>query len=609
MAERRLVEPRPHAAPVGHDEDHAPLRRQHAPHLAQQLPRAVGDFEAVHGKQPVDRSVGERQAVVVDQHAVRGVHRAASARRPGCPASARRGAAPRRERRRDTARRSRARSASSDAGRASARGCDASAAGAPSARAASRRTRADRRRRAAWTRLSCYFARQSDRFARHFKPSVPIRSSPYVALSLGERAATLARRRRSPRNRADTHAEARNRAVCLPFRQLRGADPRPGGGRHGVDRCARRQGDPGAAQGQGLEARRIFSSPTTTATTPAATCSSRRRRVARSSARQRRPSAFPASTARWPKAMSSQFGNFEIKVLETPGHTLGHVSLLHPGGQGRLRRRHAVRHGRGAHLRGQRRDDVEVAAEDHAAADGHGNLLRARVHAVERPLRADAGARTTRRWSTAPRRSTGCARRTSRRCRRGSTASWRPTPSCARTSPPSGPSSACCMRPIGTCSRPSASARTRADGDERAQRRGRHPPSSISSRIPKAGTIARRFATIAATERAPHRRRSISCSRPARSRAGIASMPPRSGTGMPARRWRCRSRRPTACAADIRLGADLAAGERPQGVVPPGYWQSAHSLGAWTLVGCTVAPGFVFEKFELAPEGFAPPRR
>ena len=43
---------------------------------------------------------------------------------------------------------------------------------------------------------------------------------------------------------------------------------------------------------------------------------------------------------------------------------------------------------------------------------------------------------------------------------------------------------------------------------------------------------------------------------------------------------------------DIRLGPDLAAGERPQAVVPAGAWQQAASLGDWTLVGCTVAPGF-----------------
>jgi uncharacterized protein len=57
----------------------------------------------------------------------------------------------------------------------------------------------------------------------------------------------------------------------------------------------------------------------------------------------------------------------------------------------------------------------------------------------------------------------------------------------------------------------------------------------------------------------------------------------------------------------LRLGADLTAGERPQGVVPAGVWQSARSLGAWTLVGCTVAPGFRFEGFEMAPSGWEPP--
>lgn len=55
-----------------------------------------------------------------------------------------------------------------------------------------------------------------------------------------------------------------------------------------------------------------------------------------------------------------------------------------------------------------------------------------------------------------------------------------------------------------------------------------------------------------------------------------------------------------------RLGVDLAAGERPQAVVPGGAWQSAKSLGRWTLVGCTVAPGFEFGRFELAPPGRFP---
>lgn len=54
------------------------------------------------------------------------------------------------------------------------------------------------------------------------------------------------------------------------------------------------------------------------------------------------------------------------------------------------------------------------------------------------------------------------------------------------------------------------------------------------------------------------------------------------------------------------LGNDLKAGQRPQLVVPAGCWQTATSLGAWTLVGCTVAPGFRFEGFEMAPPGWRP---
>ena len=54
------------------------------------------------------------------------------------------------------------------------------------------------------------------------------------------------------------------------------------------------------------------------------------------------------------------------------------------------------------------------------------------------------------------------------------------------------------------------------------------------------------------------------------------------------------------------LGPDLLEGERPQFVAPAHWWQSAESLGPWTLVGCTVAPGFEFAHFELAPPGWAP---
>ena len=58
--------------------------------------------------------------------------------------------------------------------------------------------------------------------------------------------------------------------------------------------------------------------------------------------------------------------------------------------------------------------------------------------------------------------------------------------------------------------------------------------------------------------------------------------------------------------ATHRLGSLLDLGERPQAVVPASAWQSARSLGDWTLVGCTVAPAFEFAGFELAPPGWQP---
>lgn len=54
------------------------------------------------------------------------------------------------------------------------------------------------------------------------------------------------------------------------------------------------------------------------------------------------------------------------------------------------------------------------------------------------------------------------------------------------------------------------------------------------------------------------------------------------------------------------LGLDIAAGQRPQLVVPPHGWQAARSLGDFTLVGCTVAPAFEFSRFELAPPDWRP---
>lgn len=64
----------------------------------------------------------------------------------------------------------------------------------------------------------------------------------------------------------------------------------------------------------------------------------------------------------------------------------------------------------------------------------------------------------------------------------------------------------------------------------------------------------------------------------------------------------------TGPARTLALGPDLAAGEEPQRIVPKDWWQSARTTGDWTLVSCTVSPGFQFEGFELAAPGFDIPR-
>ncbi|AHF85875.1 cupin [Rhizobium leguminosarum bv. trifolii WSM1689] len=56
----------------------------------------------------------------------------------------------------------------------------------------------------------------------------------------------------------------------------------------------------------------------------------------------------------------------------------------------------------------------------------------------------------------------------------------------------------------------------------------------------------------------------------------------------------------------LTLGTNLPAGERPQAIIPVNWWQSAETLGDFTLVGCTVSPGFEFSSFEMAPPDWKP---
>ncbi|MFK7880580.1 cupin domain-containing protein [Roseobacter sp.] len=60
-------------------------------------------------------------------------------------------------------------------------------------------------------------------------------------------------------------------------------------------------------------------------------------------------------------------------------------------------------------------------------------------------------------------------------------------------------------------------------------------------------------------------------------------------------------------ATDHVLSADLTQGA-PQLIVPKDHWQAAKTTGEYTLVSCTVSPGFQFEGFTLAPQGFDIPR-
>lgn len=57
-------------------------------------------------------------------------------------------------------------------------------------------------------------------------------------------------------------------------------------------------------------------------------------------------------------------------------------------------------------------------------------------------------------------------------------------------------------------------------------------------------------------------------------------------------------------ARSLRLGGDVLSGDMPQAIVPAHHWQAAATMGAYSLVSCTVSPGFRFEGFDLAPPGF-----
>ena len=57
---------------------------------------------------------------------------------------------------------------------------------------------------------------------------------------------------------------------------------------------------------------------------------------------------------------------------------------------------------------------------------------------------------------------------------------------------------------------------------------------------------------------------------------------------------------------EIKLGPNLKQNEKLQAVIPKSIWQSAKSIGKWSLVSCIVSPAFSFEGFEMAKKGWEP---
>ena len=141
----------------------------------------------------------------------------------------------------------------------------------------------------------------------------------------------------------------------------------------------------------------------------------------------------------------------------------------------------------------------------------------------------------------------------------------------------------------------------------------RSPPTtssacSTSSRIPRAATTARRFAIRRRVGGAP--RRLDRHLFPAARRRGVALASGRCRRGLALVRRRAAGARPWPTRhgrRDVTARAPISppASARRRWCRPRA-WQQATSLGAWTLVGCTVAPGFEFAGFELAPPGFEP---
>ena len=298
-------------------------------------------------------------------------------------------------------------------------------------------------------------------------------------------------------------------------------------------------------------------------------------------------------------------------MYETPGHTAGHISYVFAAEKLVFVGDTLFSIGCGRVIEGNAGNDVAVAAQAARPAGRH-RIYCGHEYTHAKFALPGPSSRTTGRWPRAQKRSRSCSRPARRPSRRRSAQEKAENPFLRADLPevasrwvsPAG-------RP-GKCSRKSASARIV------------HDPNNVPMPI----TLILPPRCIRLLDLEPHpegghfrqtfrdSRRRVASGRPrgfdrdlfsARARRALALASGRRSRSLALSRRRAacarNRRRTTGPRERIMLGPDLAAGERPQGIVPAHAWQAARNLGEWTLGRLHRAPGFEFARFELAPPG------
>ncbi len=298
-----------------------------------------------------------------------------------------------------------------------------------------------------------------------------------------------------------------------------------------------------------------------------------------------------------------------------PGHTLGHVSYWIPEQAGVAFVGDTLfAMGCEARSRGHAADDVGLAPRRSRALPARdASLLRARIHGVERQVRRSRSSRATpssRRAACEAEaaRAAGQATlptRVDRRARDKRVSAHR---QCALSA-----SASACLHAAGLegLRRPSrAQEPLRKPSDSRHMDADRRIIAELACSClhPEGGHYRETFRDAATVQRPRAFDRDLF---PAQGRRGLALAPRRRRRDLALACRRAASCSPPRTSggakSTLRLGPAVLDGERPQGVVEKEHWQQAWSLGAWTLVGCTVAPGFSSQASSWRRRALSPP--